>query len=124
VVIRDADAWNSMWKKVHVGRWCGNDQFPPAPKIDFTREMVIVAAMGVRPSPSYAIVIDKAYDLGDKLEIIVRSITRKCGMELGVNTQPIDLVRVPKADSPVAFRELTAVAECKPDGSMVIRGLN
>ncbi|HJZ82869.1 MAG TPA: protease complex subunit PrcB family protein [Pyrinomonadaceae bacterium] len=118
VVIRDGDAWNSMWKRM----WCG--PVPPAPEIDFTREMVIVAALGERPSPSYGIVVDKGYDLGDKVEIIVQSITRKCGMVLGIETHPIELVVVPKTDRPVVFREVKAVAECKPDGSFIIRDLN
>jgi hypothetical protein len=35
---------------------------PAAPDIDFSREMIIVAAMGPRPTSGYAITIEEAYE--------------------------------------------------------------
>lgn len=124
VVIRDSDAWKNIWKKMYVGKFCRANEVPPVPEIDFTREMIVLAALGERPTSGYGIVVDKAYEQATKLEIIVRSISPRCGGHSQVLTEPIDVVRVPKTDRSVVFREIQAVTECKPDGSMIIRDIN
>ena len=64
VVIRDNEAWLEMWKRIHSpdpthGPY---SNLPRLPEIDFAREMLIVVALGARPTGSYGIIIDGAYE--------------------------------------------------------------
>ena len=90
-------------------------ELPPLPEIDFSREMVVVAAMGRRPSTSYAIIIDSAYERNDyRLEVVVRSVENRKGcMAMAMMTAPIDIVRLPKTERSVIFREIEVVPDCQ-----------
>jgi len=118
LVVRDPETWANLWKQIHsLGP--GNPpspQAPPLPDIDFSREMVIVAAMGRRPSSNYSIIIDGAfaYERNYRLEVMVRSVENRkgCGA-FTVMTAPIDIVRLPKTDRTVLFRETEVVPDCK-----------
>jgi protease stability complex PrcB-like protein len=116
VVVRDRDAWLDVWKRIHRpdpnrGPY---PEPPPLPEIDFSREMIVVAGMGRRPSSAYAIIIDSAYDRNDRLEVVVRSVENRkgCGA-FTVMTAPIDIVRLPKTERSVVFREIEVVPDCK-----------
>jgi hypothetical protein len=75
--------------------------------------MLIVVALGERPTGSYGIIVDSVYEREKELEILVRSISRvKCGLVIQSLTQPLDLVRLPKTELSVVFREIE-VDECK-----------
>lgn len=111
LVVRDRDTWVQVWKHLNT-----RPDALPLPEIDFTREMLIVAAMGSRPSSGYRIVIDKAhlYEQYPRLEIVINSIDNTKCPGLGHFTSltaPIDIVRLPRTDRPVVFRE-TAVPDC------------
>jgi PrcB C-terminal len=118
LVVRDREAWVDVWKRIHaVDPYRRQYAEPPLlPEIDFSREMVVVAAMGQRPSSAYAIVIDSAYayERNYRLEIVVRSVEnrKRCGA-FTVMTAPVDIVRLPKTDRSVIFRETEVVPDCK-----------
>jgi len=84
------------------------------PKIDFSKEMVVVVALGGRPTGGYGIVVDRAYERDDRLEVIVRSLTpaKSCFL-IQATTAPVDIVRIPKTERSVVFRETEVVHECK-----------
>jgi hypothetical protein len=102
VVVRDRDAWLDVWKRVH--RFDPNrgpyPEPPPLPEIDFSREMVIVAAMGARPTSGYAIIIDTAYayERNYRLEVVVQSVENRNCLAFQTMTAPIDIVRLPKTN--------------------------
>lgn len=103
VVVRDRDTWLDVWKRIYQVV-PSNGPYPELPEIDFSREMVVVAAMGQQPTSGYAIVIDGAYERNDRLEVVVKSvITLKCFGAFTVVTSPIDIVRLPKIERPVVF---------------------
>lgn len=107
-VIRDRDAWREIWKRIH-GPY---HELPALPEIDFSLEMIVVVALGVRPSSGYDIFVDRAYERDDQLEIIVRRVTPKhCGV-LTVMTAPVDVVRIKKTTHPVVFKETKGVHVC------------
>jgi hypothetical protein len=110
VVIRDRDAWLEMW------RLLSSKQFPqpPLPEIGFSREMLIVVAMGQRNTVGFDIIVDGVYERGKKLEVDVKSTSpgRACGVP-GSLTEPVDVVRGQKSDYPVVFRETNVTRECK-----------
>ena len=107
LVIRNRNEFSDFWQRltaqIGAGRWV-----PPVPEVDFSKEMIIVAAMGVRPSPGYAVIIDGACEVDGHVEVFVTSIEEgaKCGPVLGVVTAPADAVRIPQTDLPVVFREI------------------
>jgi PrcB C-terminal len=115
VVVRDRDAWLDVWKRIHRpdpnrGPY---PEPPPLPEIDFSREIVVVAAMGRRPSSAYAIIIDGAYERNDRLEVVVRSVENRKGCPAyTIMTAPVDIVRLPKTERPVVFREIEVVPDC------------
>ena len=120
VVIRDRDAWRDVWQRIQ-SPVCSLPnpprgplpELPPLPEIDFSREMLVVVALGGRPSSGYAIVVDGAYEQDNRLEIVVRSVSVKGCAALAVMTAPVDIVRLPKTERAVVFRETEAVRECK-----------
>jgi hypothetical protein len=118
LVVRDRDLWVEVWKRIysidpdHLNPNGG--QLPPLPEIDFSREMVIVVGMGRRPSSAYGIFIDSAYERNYGLEVVVRSVENRkgCGA-MTVMTAPVDIVRLPRTDRPVLFRETEVVPDCR-----------
>lgn len=113
LVVRDRDAWHDVWKQLYQHH-PGNGPYPEPPEIDFSREMVIVAAMGQRPTSGYEIIIESAYERDDWLEVVVKSVVNvKCFGVYTVVTSPIDIVRLPKTELPVHFREIEVVPDCK-----------
>jgi hypothetical protein len=117
VVIRDHDAWVDLWKRIHsLEPYRGSYSEPPTlPEIDFSHEMIVVAAMGRRPSSGYAIIINEAYayERNYRLEVAVQSIENRKGCPaLAIMTAPIDIVRLAKTDRTVIFRETEVVNDC------------
>lgn len=106
LVIRNRDEFSDFWKRliapVSPGQWV-----PSMPEFDFSKEMIIVAAMGGRPSSGYSIIIDGVCEVDGKVEVFVTSLEGVlCGAQLAVLTAPADAVRIPKTDLPVVFREI------------------
>ena len=116
VVIRNREAWREVWKWIHSpDPYHGPvSELPPLPEIDFSREMVVVAALGGRPTGSYGIIVEGAYERGNRLEVVVRAQSpgKSCMVTQAV-TQPVDIVRLPKSERSVVFRETEVVHECK-----------
>ncbi|HYW30322.1 MAG TPA: protease complex subunit PrcB family protein [Gemmatimonas sp.] len=107
VVIRDDAAWRTAWAEM----WARTGpSVPPLPAIDFSRDMIILAALGQRNSGGYSITIDSASRATSGAIVWVSKPTPgKCGT-LAALTQPVDLARVPKVDGNVDFREREAVS--------------
>lgn len=113
-VVRDRNSWIDLWKRMHsVDPSHPDPNLPPAPEIDFSREMLIVAGMGNQPSSGFAVFIDAAYERGPALIAVVRSVSpgRNCGVAT-VITSPVDIVRVTRTGLPVTFRETSILSQC------------
>ena len=108
-IITDAAEMESLWTRIHAGQ----TPVPLVPSIDFGEEMVLVAALGGKPSGGYAIRIDSVAARGDGLEVFVRQ-TRPASdcMVLAVITAPVDLVRLRRLGTNVSYREAVEVQEC------------
>jgi hypothetical protein len=106
LVIRTRDEFTKFWTEA------SSYKVAP-PEVDFSREMIVVAAMGQQPSSGYHIVIDGACEVDNHIEVSVRSLNfGKCGMQLGVITAPVHIVRLPQTQLPVVFQE-TELSDCK-----------
>jgi len=110
VVVRDAATWQAIWAQTFKG-----GSVPTIPVVDFSREMLVVVALGSHSSGGYGILIDGASEAGsDNVSVAVRSISP--GVGCGVTeafTQPVDIARMPRREGAVGFVERTEVTECK-----------
>jgi hypothetical protein len=109
LVIRDAAAWEAYWGKTVANV----SPAPPAPSVDFARQMVLATAMGQRPSGGYSIVIDSVYSSGGTLYAVVRSVSPgpNCIVP-AVMSAPVVAVRVDRAAGPVRFVERAETQDC------------
>ena len=108
-VVRDSALWRELWARI-------NQPFlppPPLPSIDFRREMIVVAALGARPTSGYDVVIEGVAEDSTGIEIALRRQAPAPGCPVAAAmTQPLDLARIPASDHPVRFRERTVVIPC------------
>ena len=82
LVIRDAAQWEAVWAQT----FNGVTPVPPRPAIDFSHEMVVVVALGLRSSGGYGILIDGASEIDtDEVAVEVRSISpgSRCFVKIG-----------------------------------------
>jgi len=108
LVIKTNDEFNEFWKRFTAPIPPQNG-IPPPPEIDFSKEMVIVAAMGQRPTSGYWVVIDGACEVDGQVEVFVTSVEKPTCPGWGVFTSltyPADAVRIPRTDLPIVFREI------------------
>jgi hypothetical protein len=109
LVIRDAASWKSYWNAIHRPFIPA----PPPPEVDFTREIVVLAAMGTRPTGGFAIRIDSAVTDSARVLVLVRQVIPGTGCAVpAVVTQPVDLVRIPATGLPVSFTERLERTDC------------
>ena len=107
VVIQDRKAWEELWKRMYP------HNPPPTPPVDFSRDMLIVVAMGQQNTGGFGIIVDSIYERDDKLHVLVKSISPgpKCATTQSL-TQPVDIVRLLKSGQSVIFRETSARKDC------------
>ncbi|HEX8514446.1 MAG TPA: protease complex subunit PrcB family protein [Allosphingosinicella sp.] len=100
MVVRNSAEWQGQWRRITARQ--ANP--PPPPNVDFSREMLLVAAMGPQPSGGYEVVIDKVVDQPGDLLAFVRFVSpgRRCGAIAAV-TSPVDIVRVPLSPKSVRW---------------------
>ena len=99
-VIRNVTAWSVFWARVTDDSTVAATAV--APEIDFSREMLLVAGDGRRPS-GYRIEIPGAARRNDTLFVLVRAHRNGVAASSGV-VAPVAVVRVPRSDGPVVFR--------------------
>ena len=90
-VVRDEQSWLEFWGVLTAVL----RPAPDAPAVDFTRDMVLVAAMGSRPTGGYVISIEGAYTSDGALyvDVLERSPGVGC-LSAQVMTFPVTAVRV------------------------------
>jgi hypothetical protein len=111
LVIRDRDAWRSVWNKLYER----TSVIPPLPEIDFSNEVVVVAALGENGSGGYNVLFGSATENeSGGIDVIVRAISpgNRCAMP-AVLTQPVDIAKVPQGYSSVRFVERKEVVNCE-----------
>ena len=105
-VIRSEGEWNAAWGALHGGV----TPAPARPGVDFTRQTVVLVAMGTRPSGGYTVRVDSAWQQGGRALVAVtyRSPGPSC-FTAAVLTAPLALAVVNAAglDFQVVPREET-----------------
>ena len=109
LVVRDSSAWRDLWQRI-------NRVFipaPPAPVVDFQQEMIVVAALGRRPTAGHDIMIEGAEQDSTGIEIVVRRSEPAPGCPVAAAvTQPVDMARMRADRRAVRFRERQVVVPC------------
>lgn len=109
LVIRDAVALAQFWSTLTAGI----TPQPPVPLVDLDAEMVIVAAMGTRPSGGFSIHIDHVYEQDGRVTVVVREVSPAAScIVTGALTAPVAAVRVPRRGGQVSFIERSATQRC------------
>jgi hypothetical protein len=105
LVIKNRDEFSDFWKQF-TARIHPSNGVPPLPEVDFSKEMVVVAAMGQKPSSGYWTFIDGACEVDGQLEVFVSNVDDvSCIGPFAVVTYPADAVRLPQTNLPIVFRE-------------------
>jgi len=108
-VIKDQGAWQTLWNSIHANM----SPAPPIPAVDFTKEMILVAAAGQKPSSGYTMAITSAVEANGEVTVSVDAMSpgSKC-VGLTVMTSPVDLARVTRRDGPVRFNVARRTRDC------------
>lgn len=109
LVVRDSAAWAALWPRM-LGT---HSPKPRPPAVDFSREMLIVASMGTRPTGGFVVFIESAATVGDSLRVVVReqSPGPRCGTTAALSA-PVALARVTRTELPVSFVARRVVRDC------------
>jgi hypothetical protein len=94
-VLQDSSNYREMWDRATLGH-------RRLPAVDFSRDMVIVVAMGTRFSTGPSIRIQSVRAAGPTLQVRVLLVAPGSGCVVGdMETYPVDMVRVPRDDRAV-----------------------
>ncbi|NOT33285.1 MAG: protease complex subunit PrcB family protein [Candidatus Eisenbacteria bacterium] len=108
-VINDQAALEQMWTTAFAA--VGSP--PQIPTIDFTKEMVVVVALGQRASGGYSIqVADAKMSRGALvIDVLLKSPGNRCAVTLSF-TEPLDIVKIARVSGSVRFEDRSRVQSC------------
>jgi hypothetical protein len=109
LVVESQADWEAVWQRL----WQDARTVPAPPAVDFEREVVLVAAMGTRPSGGYQIQLQQA--AAQSGAVVVRVAETSPGGGCIVTfalTAPVDIARLPRTALPIEFQTVKAVHEC------------
>jgi hypothetical protein len=109
-VLRSAVEWDSVWQVVNRNR-----VYPPAspaPAVDFSHEMIVLAGLGRQASSGWNIRIDTVVMRRDTMRVIIHSVAPQCMAGVMI-TYPWDAVRVPRTDAVVQFVKRPTINWCR-----------
>ena len=108
LVIREPGRFAQVWRDAY-GAY---EPAPPVPDVDFSRDMVIMVAMGEQRSGGNAIEVTNVVAVGSRLVVEVKTAVPGPGCAThDALTQPHDMVKVPALSAVVQFHDRSA-ARC------------
>lgn len=110
IVVRDPLMWRAVWNQIYLRQF----PVPPLPSVDFSQEMLVVAALGNRSTGGYSILLDSASETTSHgISVFVESTAPGQGCVVTeAFTQPVDIARLPLRNGPVSFVERDRVLNC------------
>jgi hypothetical protein len=109
LVVRDAARWAELWNELTALQ----QPRPPVPVIDFSKETVIFASMGLRGTGGYSIQIPRVQEAGGALYATVREVRPGPACILTqAETAPVVAVRVRQHSGDVLFVEESETRSC------------
>lgn len=109
-IVRDSVSWRAVWARLGLANI--DDAEPPP--IDFSKQMVVIAAMGALPSTGYDVTIDSVKTTRSNSLVFISSEEPGGGCAVGAaETEPVDVVAVARNNLPVRFVERVVVSQCR-----------
>jgi hypothetical protein len=110
LVVIDADTWRAVWNQIYLR----SAPVPPLPVVDFSKEMIVVVALGSRSTGGFNILLTGANELSaDGTTISISSVSPGPGcITTQAFVEPVDIARVARRNGEVRFVEQSRVAEC------------
>lgn len=109
LVVQNQAQWEAAWQRT----WHNHSPVPPAPAVDFGAHVVVLAAMGSRPTGGYSIRVEDAAARSD--HVVVRVIETSPGRSCFTTqafSEPVDIVKLPRTSLPVRFETVKTVHDC------------
>lgn len=108
-VIVDATAWREAWFHLVAAR----RPLPPVPELDFSKQIVVIVAMGRQISGGHSIrVVSVKRQAGGVLVSALAQEPGKGCITTGNITSPADVVVLPASAQPVAFELRREKRDC------------
>ncbi len=109
-VVTTREEFERVWQVAHSTHLTNK---PPLPQVDFSRQAVVVAAMGFQGGAGTEIRITRAVQRGSVLEIFVelRLLSERCSSYSGIQ-YPTEMVRVPATRSTPVFHDTITRVDC------------
>jgi hypothetical protein len=108
-VIADETSWKSAWTEIHRAR----QPEPERPVLDFSKTVVLLAAMGTRSTGGYTIAIEGVYQANGRLYVVVREKSPGNGcLTTQALTAPVTIVSTGRTGEPVTFVERRETVTC------------
>jgi hypothetical protein len=107
-VIADSASWAQAWAQAQSR----GSVSAALPAVDFSRFVVIIAALGDQPSTGYGITVDSVARKRSEYLIFVRTSDPGDCIVGGLVTQPVDVVAVPRSALPPQFVETHISGRC------------
>ena len=110
LVVRDQAAWIAAWSSL----WPNGMPIPALPAVDFSKDMIVIAALGGRSTGGYSIFVDSARAATPGLVVFVGTSSPggHC-ITTQAFTQPVDIASLPRTEAAVAFVDVPQVEDCE-----------
>jgi PrcB C-terminal len=110
LVVRDSAQWAGLWATAFARQTTA----PPLPAVDFDSDMIVVAALGARPSGGYDIAIEGvAPGKGGAVALVTTTVPGKACYTTAAITEPVVMLRVGAVAGRVRFLEQMETRSCK-----------
>ena len=99
-VVKTAAEWEDLWSRISA------PVAPPrdAPAVDFSHRMVVIAALGQRPTGGFGVRIGAVYEDRDRLYVVYTETSPGAGcLTSQAFTAPVSAVSVPLSEKPASF---------------------
>src|SRR5262245_13467754 len=109
-VVRDQAAWAALWKRLNANA----SPAPAVPAVDFTKDMLVVAGMGMKGHGGYQVAVSSATEDAGKVtvEVTETSPGARC-MNAMMMTSPVVVAKLPRRAGDVTFTVVRKVVDCQ-----------
>jgi hypothetical protein len=109
IVVRTQQEWAATWATI----WSRQTAVPALPLVDFTSEVVVVAASGVQGNGGVDIAItNAALDQGTVKVGIIETFPGASCVVPAVNSSPVFAARMVRFDGPISFTDVRTTKDC------------
>jgi hypothetical protein len=109
-VVHDQASWQNLWSQMNQL----NSQPPALPAVDFTKNVVLVAAAGIHPGSGFSVAITGATQSSSgavTANVLITSPGSTCGVA-AVISSPVDMATIPTPSGTVEFAIKRQVKNC------------